>query len=78
MADWIHWTFAEMQTLRTMNARGATFSQISKALPGRSRAACISKAHKLGIFGEETPAMRRRKQAERVRAARVLMEGLHA
>jgi hypothetical protein len=78
VAEKDYWSFAEMQTLRTLTARGETFLAISKALPGRSRAACISKAHKLGIFSGQTPAERRREQAERLRAARALLGGSHA
>lgn len=49
MADWVHWTFAEMTALRTLRARGWGYADIAKAIPGRSEAACISKAHKLGL-----------------------------
>jgi hypothetical protein len=77
VADWTHWSPAEIDTLRTKHADGATFVEISKALPGRSKAACISKAHKLGIYGHDGPAKRRR-QAERLRAQRAFLGGLHA
>lgn len=70
MAEKDYWTFDEMQTLRTMNARGATFREVAAALPGRTRAACIGKARKLGIVSDDTPAIRRRMQAERLRAER--------
>lgn len=60
-----------MDVLQMMHARGYTFGEISKKLPGRSRAACISKAHKLGIYGADGP-IKRRQQAARLQARRAL------
>lgn len=72
MADWTHWQDHEIETLRTKHAAGATFVEISKSLSGRSKAACISKAHKLGLYGHDGPA-KRRQQAERLRAQRAFL-----
>lgn len=71
MADWTHWTSAEIAELKRRHALRQTFTEISRALPGRSRAACIGKAHKLDLFGFDR-AEQCRRGFERRRAERAL------
>lgn len=71
MADWTHWTDAEIRELRQRLHRRETFAQISAAITGRSRAACVSKARKLGLIFDDR-AEQCRRGFERRRAQRAL------
>lgn len=48
------WSDAELMILRSMRAAGESYARCSKALPGRTRNACISKAWRLEICAPPT------------------------
>jgi hypothetical protein len=51
------WTDERIEMVRSMKARGASFSEIAKELGGVSRSAVIAKMHRLGIFSVPKPAI---------------------
>lgn len=53
-ADDDEWSDAELATLRRMRAGGESYARCARALPGRTRNACISKAWRMEIYAPPT------------------------
>jgi hypothetical protein len=49
-ADDGEWSEAELDKLRSMRAAGKSYADCARALPGRTRNACISKAWRVGMY----------------------------
>lgn len=66
------WTDEQVATLKhlRLNER-LSFSEIAARIPGKSRSACLAKAHRLGLCGDVVPKATRAKRARRAPGRRV-------